>query len=86
MTIWKYPLQATERQTVTMPVGAEILTVQTQHNRASLWAQVDDTQRPIERTIGIYGTGHPLPSGAISYIGTFQIDRGTLVFHVFEIL
>jgi hypothetical protein len=86
MTIWKYPLEAVERQIIKMPYSAQILTIQTQHNQPCLWVQVDETQRPIERTIAIYRTGHPLPSGAISYIGTFQIDRGTLVFHVFEIL
>jgi hypothetical protein len=40
-TIHKYPLHIADRQTVAMPRGARILTVQMQHEVPCLWAQFD---------------------------------------------
>lgn len=39
-TIWKYPLQVLDRQTLFMPPGAEILSLQTQFGNPCLWARV----------------------------------------------
>lgn len=86
-TIWKYPLEATHLQPIAMPRGARILCVQTQGARmheavACLWAAVDP-DAPLEaRMILVYGTGEMGVRG--SYIGTFQVNAGSLVFHVFE--
>ena len=82
-TVWKFPLVMTDRQTVQMPMGAEILTVQMQGEQCCLWAlcEPENVMRP--REILIHGTGHPV--GDITrYIGSVQIYSGALVFHVFE--
>ncbi len=100
LTIWKFPLSVDDVQTVAMPQGARILTVQVQQGQPCLWAAVDSEQPVKPRTIRMYGTGHPidpedcyhwpldgpgprvpLPGG---FIGTFQLNGGLLVFHVFE--
>ncbi len=85
ITIWKFPIEVTDIQTIEMPVKAQILTVQVQHNRPFLWAMVN-SYYPIEsRKIRIFGTGHDLSQeDASKYIGTFQVDGGNLVFHVFD--
>lgn len=89
ITIYKYPLIVTDEQEISMPLGAEILTVQTQNGIPCLWAKVD-TSRPVDvRGIQMYGTGHPMESGAGEgevgkYVGTFQLHGGSLVFHVFD--
>ena len=70
-----------------MPKGAEILTVQSQHDVPQLWALVDPTQPTEERCIEIFGTGHPIRYDMgveRKYIGTFQVDGGQYVFHAFE--
>ncbi len=70
-----------------MPIGAKILTVQTQNDIPCLWALVDPQAETEGRNIEIFGTGHPVLSDlgtAREYIGTFQMHNGTLVFHVFE--
>jgi hypothetical protein len=83
--IWKYPLGITDIQTVSMPKGAEILTVQIQLGGVCLWAMVDPEAPKEDRIIITYGTGHPIDSPhLLRYIGTYQIPERVLVFHVFE--
>jgi len=82
-TIWKFPLQVTDKQQVEMPQGAEILCVQVQHGTPCLWALVDAEQGPVKRVIYVYGTGHPFTNQG-TYVGTFQVHGGALIFHVFD--
>lgn len=83
-TIWKYPLDLQDKQTVMMPEGAEILTVQMQ-GAACLWALVDSRNVLTDRVIEIFGTGNPMHSDMgveRRYIGTIQ--QPPFVWHVFE--
>lgn len=85
--IFKFPLEATDLQEISIQKGAEILTVQTQHGIPQLWAVVDPQAEKEVRAIRIVGTGHFLGEELTrrGYIGTFQIAGGSLVFHVFEV-
>jgi hypothetical protein len=84
-TIWKFPLVVTDKQVVEMPRGAKILCVQMQGEKPCIWALVDPkTPRSIGRRFSIYGTGHPIQGGPGKFIGTFQMNGGSLVFHLFE--
>jgi hypothetical protein len=86
-SIFKYTLETTDTQTVLMPKGAEILTVQTQHEDAKLWALVDPIAPLEERTIEIFGTGHHVYCDMgveRKYISTYQLSGGNYVFHAFE--
>jgi hypothetical protein len=82
--IFKYRLEIEDKQTIEMPAGAQILCVQTQSEGVKLWALVDDQAAPAPRTILIYGTGNPGPGDDVRYIGTAQMAKGALVWHVFE--
>ena len=87
MRIWKFTLQVTDHQQVLMPRGAQVLSVQTQHNMPQVWALVDE-RAPLEpRGFATYGTGNPMPEQVYfgRFVGTYQIDSGSLVFHVFEV-
>jgi hypothetical protein len=87
-TIWKYKLGPDARQNVFfIPRGAEVLTVQHQPHTDSvcMWAIVEDTNEVERRQFLIAGTGHELPPAKLDYVGTFQIDGGSLVFHVLEV-
>ena len=81
-TIWKFEIRPGEP--VEMPRNAEILTVQMQYGAPMLWAIVDPDEITEYRSIQVIGTGHPLPDNPRKYIGTFQIDGGRFVLHVFE--
>ena len=86
-TIWKFELETTDNQTIEMPANAEILTVQTQAQKPYLWALIDPTEKKEKRLIEIFGTGHDLHYDigvSRNYLGTYQIEGGSLVFHVFE--
>jgi hypothetical protein len=87
MTIWRFPLAITDQQELLIPLGAKILTVQARQGIPCLWAVVDPSAPRVLRFIKTVGTGHDLPLGDCAwsyYIGTYQIDDGRLVFHVFE--
>lgn len=81
--IWKYPLAVESRQVISMPVGAQILSVQVQGGTPCLWALVEIGAPPRDRGIQVFGTGHPADDAGV-FIGTFQLSGGMLVFHVFE--
>ena len=81
-TIWKFRI--TGDQTIEMPGGAKVLCVQEQKGDPYLWALVDSDTPTSKRAFSIFGTGHDVPSDPGSYIGTFQLNDGQFVFHVFE--
>lgn len=75
-----------DKQTIEMPAGAQILTVQNQDNIGVLWAIVPDgVPKMIERrVIATYGTGHEMTDAPHTYIGTYQLAFGRLIYHIFE--
>ena len=85
--IWKFTMQCADKQVVALPKGAKVLCVQTQNESPCLWVvnpavEVATTE---DRTFAIYGTGHQHESIGGVYVGTFQLQGGLLVFHVFEV-
>lgn len=85
MKICKYPLDVVDQQTVHLPYGYRILTAQLQKGVLQLWVLIDPVENlSIPVSIGIYGTGDPIDGDPGTYISTFQLYDGGLVFHVFE--
>lgn len=84
-SIWKFPLGITDSQHVLMPTGARILCVQSQRDTPCLWALVDTDVARVGRMIHMRGTGHNAEDVQhLPYVGTFQVEGGSLVFHVFD--
>lgn len=81
-TIWKFPLEVTNEQTVQIPDGAQLLSVQAQGETPCLWALVDPSAETKPCVIQTYGTGHPIREAGV-YLNTYQMHGGTLIFHVF---
>ncbi len=81
-TIWKFPLKVTDEQTLQIPNGAQLLTVQTQGEIPCLWALVDPNAERKPCVVQTYGTGHPIREVG-AYLSTYQMSGGALVFHVF---
>jgi hypothetical protein len=81
--IWKFPLLIQDGQAVSMPAGAKVLCVQVQNGVPCLWALVDPTAPKLSRNFFTFGTGHPIDPTGLEFVGTYQIDGGALVFHVF---
>jgi hypothetical protein len=86
-TIWKYEILTEDKQIISMPIGAEILTVQIQHGMPVLWAKVNPLMKHVDKTIIIFGTGHPITqTEGLKYIGTYQLLNGNFIGHVFELI
>lgn len=84
-TIYKYPLEVTDTQTIQMPKNAWILCVQVQSGTPCLWAVVKPEMATEPRIFHSVGTGHPMPENTLcEHIDTYQLRGGALVFHVFE--
>lgn len=83
--VYKFPLEISDEQKVSMPEGAKVLTVQVQKGKPCLWAECNTDEEPVLRTFLIRGTGHPIDDEIEKeYIGTIQMCEGSIVFHVFE--
>jgi hypothetical protein len=81
-TIWKYTLPLQDVVTLTMPVGAEVLSVGLQDGNITLWAMVHSTAPRMDRVFYVYGTGNPINGGEGRFIGTVQMNY--FVWHIFE--
>lgn len=83
--IFKYELDITDHQTVTMPADAQILTIQNQGPRVQLWALVDPERPNVYRKIECHGTGNPIPQpNELTYIASVQTHQGQFIWHFFE--
>ncbi len=86
--VWKYPVnpgQGTFERL--MPAGARVLSVQVQRGEPFMWALVNPATPYEKRTFVVVGTGADhVPAGLIKFIGTFQLESGCLVFHLFEVV
>lgn len=84
-TIWKFELTPNRIQSLPIPIGGQILTVQNKGENAPLmWVLVDPDMPLQDRYLGIYTTNTAVPDNPGRYIGTFLLFDGTLEFHLFE--
>jgi uncharacterized phage-associated protein len=84
--IFKYTLKETDQQKLDLPIGAKLLSVQAQNEAICIWALVNAAQTETSPwEFFVYGTGHPMYGeiDGAAFLGTVQLQRGTLVFHVF---
>jgi hypothetical protein len=81
-TIWKFPLEVTDFQTIRMPKDAEILSVADQYGVVCVWAKVDSENELEDRTFYIAGTGNLFDdSWNWQFVGSVQ--QSVFVWHVF---
>jgi hypothetical protein len=84
--VYKYHIEITDEQVINMPTNAQILTVQEQNNEAFIWALVNPNESLYPYRFRLAGTGHEIHgSGFMTFIGSFQLANGALVFHLFKI-
>lgn len=86
-TIWKYELPVEDSFSLDLPVSAEILSLDVQYGRPTLWCLVDlELHEVKERTFRFFGTGQTLKENfnELKFVGTVLLRSDTLVFHLFE--
>lgn len=83
--IYKYELAVSGQKEITMHKEAKILSIQNQREIPCIWVLVDDKQNLESRKFVTCLTGYPIDTiPTDKYIGTFQLDDGNFVGHVFE--
>lgn len=84
--IFKYPIETKEEQKIWVTGPLCLLCVQIQMKEPFIWALVDTCAPSVPVDILIHGTGNPINHSIAHehrYLGTYQLDDGALVFHVF---
>lgn len=83
-TVYKFPVQITDRQDILMPAGAQIVHAGLDPSGGTcLWALVDPDKLPELRHIAVTGTGTPVPDGVIH---RGSLTDGIFVWHIWEVL
>ena len=86
-TIWKYDLETTDYQTLSIPLPAKILSVSNQGMQIVLYAEVNTESRLMrDVAVWMHGTGHERKAlDTAEFIGTVKLMNGTLMFHVYVV-
>ncbi len=82
-TIYKYQIPVAYEMGIEVPGLIEWLHVAVQHEQPCIWALVDN-EKPVQRHgLRVRWTGHPFDGREGAHLGSFMLDGGALVFHVF---
>ena len=86
--IWKEPIRVVDKFTLDLPKDSQIISVQTQNAVPCIWFKFQQQNKDTKekRTFRVVGTGQLFSDINMRYVGTFQIERMDLVFHLFEVL
>jgi hypothetical protein len=90
-TVWKFPFDIATHVELQIPQGAQILHVAAQDDKPErlgqpcLWALVDPAEPVESRHLRVAGTGHQISDDLATFIGSFFMRAGQLVFHVWEL-
>lgn len=84
LTIYKYPFKIEDNFKIAMPKNAKILAVAIKDEIPCIWAMVETYNDLALKEFWLRGTGHNCEEiRNLSYVGSFQILGGSLVFHLF---
>lgn len=93
ITIYKYPIKMTELFWLDLPAGSKVIHVDVQRDEPMMWIKVDTVQPLRETIFGVFGTGRQMdavdedgnlnPVAHAPHIGSFMLQNGNLVFHLF---
>lgn len=83
ISIYKYVLEITDDQVISIPGPLELLSIQLQGGRLCLWAKVC-VEAPLEKVpIRIVGTGHSFDDCLDGWQFLSTVQQGIYVWHVF---
>lgn len=85
LMIHKYALDGATCQRIPIPAGGRFLSAAEQYGKIVVYALVDPTSAPVDRSVWIFGTGHEVPAEVTGaeFLGTVKLADGRLMFHVF---
>jgi hypothetical protein len=82
LTIWKFNLDDAQNETTfEAPAPARVMSAGLDPaGRPSVWVEVESDAKKVERTVFLYGTGHPIETNG-RFVGS--IFDGSFVWHVY---
>lgn len=85
--IYKYQLKFININELKLPKDYTVLSMQMQGGQLSLWIIFDlkNENNLIDTTIGMFATGELIKPTLDAYLGTFQLNNGAAIFHVFTL-
>lgn len=83
--VWKYDVPIDDDFTLRMPEGAKILSGAVQRGSPVIWALVDTQASDVSRHFILRGTGHSIVDEKLTFIASFFLRDGALIFHLFEV-
>ncbi len=84
--IYKYQFRITSVVHVSMPEGAKVLHFGNQHERLTIWVEVDTDAPIVEKRFWVIGTGQMIPDTVeLNYVGTASFNDGRLIWHLYEV-
>ena len=82
--IYKYHIPIEDKFVLNLPLEAKVLCVQVIDSEPYIWAEIDDTAVSFPLRFKVKGIGHPCDDiEEMRYVGTFQIDNGVFIFHLY---
>lgn len=84
-TIYKYQINVTDLFSIKLPVGYEVLSIQVQDDVPFMWCKINEGAPTENVYFSVVGTGHQIPPVSKKYLGTFQLNNGRFVGHLFEV-
>jgi len=79
--VFKFPLQIADEQTIRGKIVQPVSVGLDPNQCPCIWAECDDQTEERDMIVSIFGTGHPLPVFAGSYLG--MLVQGSFVWHVY---
>lgn len=84
-TVFKFDLTLETHQNIKIPRDHQILSIQTQRGKPRMWVRVNPESEPTTVALHTVCTGCPFAFDVSKFLGTYQVQSGDLVFHVFQI-
>jgi hypothetical protein len=83
-SIYRYIVPFGPPQKITLNSGPRHVANTVAEDGLEFWAEHYPNRQEFEVTFGVFGTGWPVPDGAV-YVGTASRTSDGLVFHLYEI-
>ena len=82
-TIHKFPIRIEVVQDIAIPAHSTFIHAGLDpQGQTCLWAEVETTNEKFPKRVYLLGTGHPIPEGARSHIGSFK--QGNFMWHIYS--
>lgn len=80
--IWKFPLAATDKQTIRIAAERKIRSVVVQDGAMVIYAEVDPESGDEDATVHIIATGGRVPEDTL-YVGVCMFCHGAVAYHIY---